>query len=88
MPSNPLMWSECSWVIKMAERFSGARPMLGEALADLPRGKSGVHEDAGLGGLDVGAIAGRAAAEDGEFDGHDWKLMARRQAGKFFRARI
>ena len=40
----------------------------GKALADLARGKSGVHEDAGLGGFDIGAIAGRAAAEDGEFD--------------------
>jgi hypothetical protein len=65
-------------------RASNAR----EALADLARGKSGVHEDARLGGLDVGAIAGRAAAEDGEFDRHGWKLMSRRQAGNFFRTRI
>ena len=54
----------------------------GEALADLARGKSGVHEDAGLGGLDVGAIAGRAAAENGEFDGHEWKLRRKAESGK------
>ncbi len=48
----------------------------GEALPDLARGKSGVHEDAGFGRLDVGAIAGRAAAEDGEFDGHALKLVS------------
>ena len=29
----------------------------GEALADLQRGKPGVHKDAGFCGLDVGAIA-------------------------------
>ena len=59
-----------------------------EALADLARGKSGVHEDARLGGLDIGAIAGRAAGENGEFDRHGWKLMSRRRAGNFFRTRI
>jgi hypothetical protein len=58
----------------------------GEALADLQRGKSGVHEDAGFGGLDVGAIAGGAAAEDGEFDGHKKTLPAGKMAGKFFPA--
>jgi hypothetical protein len=57
-------------------------------LADLARGKSGVHENARLGGLDVGAIASRAAAEDGELDGHNWKLVSRRQTGNFFRAKI
>jgi hypothetical protein len=42
----------------------------GEALADLQRREPGVHEDAGFGGLDVGAVARRAAAEDGKMDGH------------------
>ena len=57
-----------------------------EALADLARGKSGVHEDTGFGRLDVGAVAGRAAAEDGEFDGHKMTLPAGKRPGKFFPA--
>ena len=65
-------------------RASDAR----QTLADLARGKSGVHQDASLGGFDVGAIAGRTAAEDGDFYGHDWKLMSRRQTGNFFRLTI
>lgn len=56
----------------------------GKAQADLARRKAGVHEDARLGGLDVGAIAGGTAAEDGKFDGHDRKLVLRRRLGKFF----
>jgi len=65
-------------VLRRATDASQAQP-------DLARGKPGVHEDAGLGGLDVGAIAGGTAAEDGKFDGHDWKLVLPRQPGKFFR---
>ena len=57
----------------------------GEALADLARGEPGVHEHAGLAGLDVGAIAGGTAAENGEFDGHAWTLVSREDAGNFFR---
>lgn len=45
-------------------------PDAGEALADLARRKPGVHEHAGFGGFEVGAIAAGTAAEDGEFDGH------------------
>ena len=56
----------------------------GEARADLARGKSGVNQDAAMFGFDVGAIAGRAAAENGEFDGHAMTLMARAKAGKLF----
>ena len=57
-----------------------------KAFADLTRGKTGVHEDAGFGRLDVGAIAGRAAAEDGEFDGHKRKLRrkAENARAKYF----
>ncbi len=33
-----------------------------EALADLARRKSGVHENAGFGGFDIGAITGRTTA--------------------------
>ena len=54
----------------------------GEAQADLARGKAGIHENAGVGGLDVGAIAGRTAAEDGEFDGHGLKLKRKAESGK------
>jgi hypothetical protein len=53
-----------------------------KALADLQRRKSGVHEDAGPDGLDVGAIAAGAAAEDGEFDGHKGKLKRKAESGK------
>ncbi len=56
----------------------------GEARADLARGKSGINQDAAIFRLDVGAVAGRAAAEDGEFDGHGLKLAVRKWAGKFF----
>ena len=82
MPSSPLMWSECSWVMKMAERFSGVAADAGEALADLARRKAGVHEDAGFGGFEVGAIAGRTAAENGELDGHGGKLKRKAESGK------
>ena len=57
----------------------------GEARADLARGKSGVNQDAAIFSLDVGAIAGRAAAEDGEFDRHGMTLLAENFAGKFFK---
>jgi hypothetical protein len=60
----------------------------GETRADLARGKPGVHEDAGFGRLDVGTIAGRAATEDGEFDGHGLKLGRVGKSGNFFRAQF
>ena len=59
------MWSACSCVSKMARKIFRRAPDAGEAQADLARGKSGIHEDAGFGGLEVGAIAGGTAAEDG-----------------------
>ena len=45
-------------------------------------GKAGVNQDAAIFSLDVGAIAGRAAAEDGEFDGHKKKLKRKVESGK------
>jgi hypothetical protein len=36
------------------------------------------------GPLDIGAIARRAAGEDGEFDGHEGTLPVEKIAGKFF----
>ena len=56
----------------------------GEPLADLARAEPGVHEDAGFSGFDIGAIATGTAAENGEFDGHAWTLVARKQRGKLF----
>ena len=56
----------------------------GKALADLARAEPGVHEDTGFIGFDVGAIAAGTAAENGEFDGHAWTLVARKQRGKLF----
>ena len=56
----------------------------GKALAYLAGRKTGVHEDAGFGRLDVGAIAGRAAAEDGEFDGHALDGSVMGANGQFF----
>jgi hypothetical protein len=56
----------------------------GEPLADLARAEPGVHKDAGFIGFDVGAIAGGTAAEDGEFDNHEWTLAAGKLTGKFF----
>lgn len=58
----------------------------GETCADLARRKSGVNQDAAIFSFDVGAIAGRAAAEDGEFDGHKLKLVSQRKRGKLFKA--
>ena len=43
----------------------------GEALADLPQAKARVNEHASFIGLQVGAIAGRTAAEDGQANRHD-----------------
>ena len=60
----------------------------GEPLADLARAEPGVHEDAGFIGFDIGAIATGTAAEDGEFDGHEWTLTMRKWTGKFFRLRM
>lgn len=54
----------------------------GEAFADLQRGKSGVHKDADLIGLDISAIPAGAAAEDGEFDGHGGKLKRKAESEK------
>ena len=42
----------------------------GEALANLPQAEAGVNEHAGLVGLHIGAIAGGAAAEDGQANRH------------------
>jgi len=56
----------------------------GEPLADLARAEPGVHEDADFIGFDVGAIAAGTAAENGEFNGHAWTLVARKQRGKLF----
>ena len=56
-----------------------------EAFADLARAEPGVHEHAGFIGFDVGAIATGAAAEDGEFNCHEWTLVSRTVAGNFFR---
>jgi len=53
-----------------------------EPRADLARRKSRVHEDAHLGGFQVGAIAAGTAAEDGEFDGHELKLKRKTPSGK------
>ena len=42
----------------------------GEALANLPQAEPRVYEHAGLVGLHVGAIAGGAAAKDGQANRH------------------
>ena len=55
-----------------------------KTLADLARAEPGIHEDAGFIGFDVGAIAAGSAAENGEFDGHAWTLVAWKQRGKLF----
>ena len=60
----------------------------GKARPDLARGESGVHEDTGFVGLNIGAIAGRAATEDGEFDGHEWTLKLLEFWSNFFRKSI
>ena len=56
----------------------------GEALPDLTRGESGVHQHAGFGGLNVGAVPGGTAAQDGEFYGHRMTLEGSGGTGKFF----
>jgi hypothetical protein len=56
----------------------------GEARADLARGKSGVNQYAAIFGFDVGAIAGRATAKDGEFDGHEWDDNCLHRIGQIF----
>ncbi len=56
----------------------------GEALPDLARTEPGVHQNAGFISLQIGAVTGRTAAENGEFDGHRWTLIARERGGKFF----
>jgi Pro-kumamolisin, activation domain len=56
----------------------------GETRADLARGKSGVNQYAAIFSLDVGAIAGRATAEDGEFDGHEWDDNCLHRIGQIF----
>jgi len=55
----------------------------GKALADLPGGKPGIHEDARFAGFQIGAIAGGTAAENGESYGHRIKLVAVWRTGKF-----
>ncbi len=57
-----------------------------EAFADLARAEPGVHEHAGFSGFEVGAIAAGTAAENGEFNSHEWTLTAGRLTGKFFPA--
>lgn len=42
----------------------------GEALSNLAAAESGVNEEAGVVGFQVGAIPTGTAAEDGELDGH------------------
>ena len=65
------------------EIFRGAADTC-EALANLQRRKPGVYEDADLGGLDIGAIAAGAAAEDGEFDGHGVTYRPKSLRANFF----
>ncbi len=67
---------------KNGGKFFGCLADGGEALADLQRRKSRVHKDARFAGLDVGAVAGRTAAEDGELDGHKQKLKRKAEGGK------
>ena len=55
----------------------------GKALADLARGKPGIHENARFAGFQVGAVAGGTAAKNGESNGHEIKLVAVRRTGKF-----
>ena len=71
----------------MAVRFSGTRPMVLEAFADLARAEPGIHEHAGLIGFEVGAVAAGTAAENGEFNSHAWTLVAREDAGQIFSMR-
>ena len=82
------MWSLCSCVMRMPVKFSGVRPMLARRSADLARRKAGIHQHAGLAGFDVGAIAGRTAAEDGEFDGHERILTDATAATITFRTEL
>jgi hypothetical protein len=56
----------------------------GQALANLAGRKPGIHQDAGFGGLDVGAIAGRTASQNSELYGHSLKLVAGEATGKCF----
>ena len=56
----------------------------GKTLADLTRTEPRINKDACFIGLNIGAVAGRTAAEDGEFDGHVWTLAARQCRGNFF----
>ena len=55
----------------------------GKALADLARGKPGIHEDARFASFQVGAVAGGTAAKNSESNGHEIKLVAVRRTGKF-----
>ena len=56
----------------------------GKALPDLQRREPGIHEDAGFGGLDIGAITGRTAAENGELDGHGYEVRGAGWNGQMF----
>jgi hypothetical protein len=42
----------------------------GEALADLAQAKARINEDAGFVGFQIGAIAGRTAAENSQTNSH------------------
>ena len=59
----------------------------GEALANLQRGKPGIHEDAGRRRFQIGTVAAGAAAENGELDGHKRTLAAGNLAGNSFLCR-
>ncbi len=65
------------------EIFRGASDG-GEPLPDLARRKAGVDEHAGFGGLEVGAIAGGTAAENGERNWHRRTLKRSGGGGNFF----
>jgi len=62
-------------------------PDAGEALPNLARAEPGVHKYSRLSGFDIGAIPAGTAAKDGEFDGHEPTLIAKKSRGKFFRRR-
>lgn len=53
----------------------------GEALADLPQAETGIDQHPRLVGFDVGAVAGRTAAENREFDGHAKTLKCSEWSG-------
>ena len=78
------MWSECSCVIRMARKIFRRAADRRQALPDLARSKPGVNQHAGGFGFDVGAIAGRTAAQNGESDGHKRTVTALAKARNSF----